>query len=66
MMKSKVMVKHLLYSQNSISKLLWIPSYRFSQPQSKFRIVEDPKDANKLVFDHNGKCRIFEHKNGER
>ena len=30
----------------------------------KFKVVEDPKEANKLVFEDNGKCRIFEHKNG--
>lgn len=25
----------------------------------KFKVVEDPKEANKLVFEENGKCRIF-------
>lgn len=38
--------------------------YSFAQP--KFKVIEDPKEANKLVFDESGKCRIFEHKNGER
>lgn len=30
-----------------------------------FKIISDPKDVSKLVFDDDGKCKIFEHKNGE-
>lgn len=44
-----------------------LPSLKYSFSQNpKFKIVDDPKEANKLVFGANGKCRIFEHKNGER
>ena len=31
----------------------------------QFRVVSDPRDAPKLVFNENGKCLIFEHKNGD-
>ena len=49
----------------SSHKFAWSPRFGFSQ-QPKFKVVDDPKEAHKLVFDHNGKCRIYEHKNGER
>ncbi len=39
-------------------------NYAFSS-RKNFRIISDPKDVSKLVFDDNGKCKIFEHKNGE-
>ena len=38
-------------------------NYGFSR--KNFKIISDPKDVSKLVFDDNGKCKIFEHKNGE-
>lgn len=31
----------------------------------KFNIVQDPKEAPKLVFESDGRCKIYEHKNGE-
>lgn len=30
-----------------------------------YKIISDPKDVSKLIFDDEGKCKIFEHKNGE-
>lgn len=33
--------------------------------KEKFKVVADPKEANKLIFHENGKCKIFEHKDGE-
>ena len=39
-------------------------NYAFSRMKN-FKIISDPKDVSKLVFDDNGKCKIFEHKNGE-
>ena len=38
-------------------------NYGFSR--KNFKIISDPKDVSKLVFDDNGKCKIFEHKNCE-
>lgn len=31
----------------------------------QYKIISDPKEVSKLIFDDNGKCKIFEHKNGE-
>jgi hypothetical protein len=39
-------------------------SFSFSKMKN-FKIISDPKDVSKLVFDDTGKCKIFEHKNGE-
>ena len=41
-----------------------IANYRFSE-RPKYKIVDDPKDVSKLVFDEKGKCLLFEHRNGE-
>ena len=33
--------------------------------RDKFLVIDDPKDYTKLVFDENGKCKIFEHQGGQ-
>lgn len=33
--------------------------------RDKFLIIDDPKDYTKLVFNSEGKCKIFEHQGGE-
>lgn len=35
--------------------------YNFSK---QYKVITDPKDVSKLIFDEQGKCKIFEHKNG--
>lgn len=37
-------------------------NYLFSK---QYKIISDPKEVSKLIFDNQGKCKIFEHKNGE-
>jgi hypothetical protein len=32
--------------------------------ENKFTIIQNPKDVCKLVFEEDGRCRIYEHKNG--
>lgn len=56
------------YSKSAINSNLFSlvkqNSYGFSRMKN-FKIISDPKDVSKLVFDDNGKCKIFQHKNGE-
>lgn len=49
------------YCNGLNNKLL---AFEFSKVKN-FKIITDPKDVSKLVFDDKGKCKIFEHKNGE-
>lgn len=49
---------------NNLFSVVKQNSYGFSKMKN-FKIISDPKDVSKLVFDDDGKCKIFEHKNGE-
>lgn len=64
--------RNLPFSFNSIIKkcnnlnrtfLVGNKNYVYSVKKS-FKIISDPKDISKLIFDDEGKCKIFEHKGG--
>lgn len=50
--------------KRSSSSLLKTLKYNINL-RDKYLIIDDPKDYTKLVFDSQGKCKIFEHQGGE-
>jgi hypothetical protein len=55
---------NLLYKTTLNNKQLLLNkniNFNFSR---NYKIITDPKDISKLIFDDQGKCKIFEHKNG--
>ena len=62
--KSILSSMNLLYKTRLNNKQLLLNkniNYNFSR---NYKIITDPKDVSKLIFDDQGKCKIFEHKNG--
>lgn len=53
-----------LVNNNKQFSLIQNNKFEFSKLRG-FKIISDPKDVSKLIFDDEGKCKIFEHKNGE-
>lgn len=62
--KSILSSMNLLYKTTLNNKQLLLNkniNFNFSR---NYKIITDPKDVSKLIFDDQGKCKIFEHKNG--
>jgi hypothetical protein len=58
-----ISIGSIIKPNNNFSLFKSYPSnYSFSRLKN-FKIISDPKDVSKLIFDDQGRCKIFEHKN---
>lgn len=54
----------MLIIKKSVPRVIKLLKYNIHL-RDKFLVIDNPKDYTKLVFDSEGKCKIFEHQGGE-